>query len=684
MAKVEVNTKGIKNRLKTVKPSRAISEYIWNGFDAGATLVEIIFDYYELGTIINLSLADNGSGIKRSELDKKFVPVLASETKHQEEENTLVHGKNGMGRLTFFQISQKVHFRTIYKSGEEYFSYIITIDSSNLHNFLPTEELKSDIKETGTVVDFVNINQGISIDIMSEIMDFLKKEFCIFLEIKKPFGFAIKINNEYLNYSDMISGDREEEISFACGKYSFTCDYIRWNKKPNDYSRYYCFDSNNLFKFSKPTTFNNKGDEFYHSIYVKSDFFNSFEPIIDESGQVDLVGNLNNLSHDSFKKLINHIECFLNNKRNPFLLNYSVRLIEDYEKKGVCPKYEPKNVWEKCKADELRETVKTLYQIEPKIFHNLNVTQKKTFVAFISLLMDGGEAEKIFDIMSSVVELTSDERSRFCNQLKFTKLSSILKTIDLISDRYKAVEHFKKLVFDQSMYAGEVPHLQKMMEKNYWLLGEEYHLLSAAEPDFQEVLRRYSYLLRGEKDKKNISHPDKNKEMDLTIIRQNKRNNVIENIVAELKHPVNVKLGKKEFDQIYSYFNMIKSEPRFNGSNMKWKFILIGNEFDTSGYIESQLKNLLHYGEHGLAFRGDYDIYVNKWSEIFADFELRHNFINERLELERNMLIVDENLSASDIINIDFSSDSQGEIIVPPAPPSKKISSSSGSPQIRQ
>jgi len=33
--KVEVNTSGIKRRLKTVQPFKAIAEYIWNGFDAG-------------------------------------------------------------------------------------------------------------------------------------------------------------------------------------------------------------------------------------------------------------------------------------------------------------------------------------------------------------------------------------------------------------------------------------------------------------------------------------------------------------------------------------------------------------------------------------------------------------------------------------------------------------------------
>jgi len=45
MSKVEVNAKGIKNRLKGVKPYRTIAEYIWNGFDAGANTVDIVSFY---------------------------------------------------------------------------------------------------------------------------------------------------------------------------------------------------------------------------------------------------------------------------------------------------------------------------------------------------------------------------------------------------------------------------------------------------------------------------------------------------------------------------------------------------------------------------------------------------------------------------------------------------------------
>ena len=38
---VQIKTKGIKNVLSKISIPQAVSEYIWNGFDAGATKVEL-------------------------------------------------------------------------------------------------------------------------------------------------------------------------------------------------------------------------------------------------------------------------------------------------------------------------------------------------------------------------------------------------------------------------------------------------------------------------------------------------------------------------------------------------------------------------------------------------------------------------------------------------------------------
>lgn len=43
---------------------KAIAEYIWNGFDANTSQIEVDFNHNETGFLFDLSITDNGSGIK--------------------------------------------------------------------------------------------------------------------------------------------------------------------------------------------------------------------------------------------------------------------------------------------------------------------------------------------------------------------------------------------------------------------------------------------------------------------------------------------------------------------------------------------------------------------------------------------------------------------------------------------
>ena len=64
---VEITSAGIRKILNKYTPERAIAEYVWNGFDAKATVVNIDFeiDNAELDTIKNIRITDNGTGIDR-------------------------------------------------------------------------------------------------------------------------------------------------------------------------------------------------------------------------------------------------------------------------------------------------------------------------------------------------------------------------------------------------------------------------------------------------------------------------------------------------------------------------------------------------------------------------------------------------------------------------------------------
>jgi DNA topoisomerase VI subunit B len=181
MSRVEVNAKGIKNRLKSIKPHRAIAEYIWNGFDAGANTIKIDYLATEVGDIYELSISDNGNGMPFKEVHNKFKPVLSSEKRDSEVQHTLVHGKNGLGRLTFHHFAQTAIWKTCYKTGNKFFEYTITADEGNIDQYDPSEENECVNHKTGTIVNFNNIFDLSDYYIKHTLKAFLKKEFEWFL-----------------------------------------------------------------------------------------------------------------------------------------------------------------------------------------------------------------------------------------------------------------------------------------------------------------------------------------------------------------------------------------------------------------------------------------------------------------------------------------------------------------------
>jgi hypothetical protein len=120
-------------------------------------------------------------------------------------------------------------------------------------------------------------------------------------------------------------------------------------------------------------------------------------------------------------------------------------------------------------------------------------------------------------------------------------------------------------------------------------------------------------------------------------------------VCIELKHPT-INLGKKQLSQVKDYKDVILSQDEFNGSNTFWDFYLIGNGYDTSNYIENEKKNSKHHGEESLVYFVDnYKIYVKTWSEVFNEFEIKHNFLNEKLKLKLNKLMTEQS-DANEIV----------------------------------
>ena len=85
---------------------------------------------------------------------------------------------------------------------------------------------------------------------------------------------------------------------------------------------------------------------------------------------------------------------------------------------------------------------------------------------------------------------------------------------------------------------------------------------------------------------------------------------------------------------------VILSVDHFNArTNSTWDFYLIGQDYDST--IINEIRNAEHHGEKGLVFKvANYRIFVKKWSEVFIDVELRLKWLNDKLKLERDKLVI--------------------------------------------
>ena len=639
--KVNITSKGIQKVLKNYNERQAIAEYIWNGFDAHADTINIDYSFNELGGLETLEITDNGYGIDFNRLKQKFDPFYESEKAVQivtPKHTSKMHGRNGVGRLTFFTFANSATWNTTYKLGDEYFHGSINIDTKGLNDYtydFSSTPAKS--AETGTRVSFLNMRIS-KVDLELSIIPFLINEFCWFMELNKNKPYSIVVNGVPLDFSVNIKAQEEFELVYAKTDVTFKIKYVQWKETLHkELSKYY-FLTNGQEIYKDYTTLNKKSDDYFHSVYIESDFFRNFDfKSFENEGQVALFGAAK--SSPEYRYLMKELTDYLKAKRKPFLKEYANKLIDSYEQDGIFPAYQTE--WEyRFKKPELTEVIKALYEVEPKLFSSLSINQKKTFVRFLDLLLNSNERESVFSILDEVVELDPEEREELASLFEFTRLSRITDTIKLLQERFEVYYKLKDLVFNESLHANEVNHLQKMIEQHYWIFGEQYHLVTAAEPKFEKALRRYINLLTDKDEPVSIDHPHKQKEMDIFACRQNKTIDRIENIVVELKHP-KISLGASQYNQVCNYLDVILKQPEFNAPNMFWEFYLIGSKFDTSNFIRNQISTNRSNGQQSLVLmleEGRIKFFVKTWSEVFADFEIKHKHLDSQLQLEREKL----------------------------------------------
>src|SRR5215467_7077886 len=150
-------------RLYRTRPVRAISELVWNSFDADADEVSIAIEKNLIDGIERIRVSDNGTGIPFDAKKHQFSTLggsWKSQTTRTLKQKRILHGKNGQGRFRAFALGERVSWSTRHKANGQVTSYEITGSSIENGIFRVGDPKITRSETTGTIVLIENIDKS--------------------------------------------------------------------------------------------------------------------------------------------------------------------------------------------------------------------------------------------------------------------------------------------------------------------------------------------------------------------------------------------------------------------------------------------------------------------------------------------------------------------------------------------
>jgi hypothetical protein len=397
--KVSVTDTGIQSSGLPKDYMEAVAEYIWNGFDAAASVIDIHFESNEIDTIYNLSITDNGTGIDFDLLKETFGHFNDSIKKASfQKSSSVIKGNKGRGRFSFAAFSGKAMWHTVYKdnSSGETFEYDITITRNTKDYFDPNNRKTTVKKATGTTVTFSDLFEVSGFSFQSdEFKSFLVREFGWFLMLNREKEYKIRINGVQVDYVQAIAESDTGILPIRDAEdveHYFKVTFVRWSERIGDKFFFYFLNSSQSEVFKDLTSFNNNAIGFYHSVYIESRYFDVFHP-----ADVELSQNMfeRTRQHPVFKSLMGHLHDLLRIRQKSFVDGEAAgKLIDIYERNGILP-----TLAHEAEKKELRQLLKGIYSAEPRLFQGLNKEQQRVYIGLIGMLLQTGKKEDLLTLI---------------------------------------------------------------------------------------------------------------------------------------------------------------------------------------------------------------------------------------------------------------------------------------------
>lgn len=613
----------------------AICEYIWNGLEANATEITVTMLGEHLRESPAIQISDNGDGINFDTLKDTF-GTFSSSTKNGKGIRIKSQANKGRGRFSYSSFSSGATWTTRYRAEDTVKEYALSISLNERDTFSTTDVINASISDTGTTVEMSVVSSSEISKLSAENMkQKLLQEFSWFLHLHKSKKIKIVYMGIELDYNEHIDTELSSDSTITISDNTFNLNVIVWNQKIDNTAKTYFLRPSGELCYAENTGYNKNKIDFYHSVFVTSDFITNHTilamPSNDSSNEIADDSN----ARETFLDLKKELQAKIAEIQKKFLLNRADIELQKMKDRNTWPSF-PDDEYGQLRKKDFQIVATELYCVEPRIFRKLKVEQEKSLLGFMNLLLASDERENILEIIQQVVHLSTEQRERFADILKRTKIQYILEMMDLLDKRNTVVQYLKSIVYDFSKFSNERDHLQVTVEQHFWLFGEQYHLLTA-DKTLASSLREYEVLTDTGSDSEMVDSKAMKKRADIFLYTQRiQEDSTSEMLILELKAP-SVKLSTKVYNQIESYVHTIRKEPRFNSGQRQWRVYAICAEVEDD--VKVKYDNFKQHGKKGLVnIIQNFEMYALSWDDVFQSFDARHSFLLRKLQLDTESL----------------------------------------------
>jgi len=643
-------------RITTAKPLAAISELIWNAYDADAREVKVELEEGQLTKLGLIRIVDDGTGIPASEVETFFQSLGGSWKKRANKTSggRSIHGEKGQGRFKAFALGERVTWIS-HNAGKK---FSISGDKSNLKHFSISETVPA--TNLGCTVEIENVVRDFEIWTEDGFAEQVRDVFA--LQLYEDPNFCIIYDGVHIDAREAIRDVTPYEVTAMTEdghEYTATLEIIEWKRKV-ERKLMLCLPGRFSFNEIAPGI-HARGFDF--TAYLTADHFQSLADDNTE-GLVELDPPSMAIVEASKAKLRQHFREREAERSRGKIHEWKEAKIYPYEGKASDP-------IEMNERQVFDVVALNLADYSPD-FEKAPSKQQKLILQLVKAAIESGPGA-LPAILESVVDLPKAKQEELAELLRKTSLTSIINAAKSVTDRLEFLRALQILVFEPNSKRQllERSQLHRIIAQETWIFGEQFNLLNDDE-DLSAVLRSHIKLLGSDNDDGTARDSIAPKE---PVLDANGKAAIVDlmlscrvptatdeerkHLVVELKRP-SQSLNEDVINQIKKYAKAVALDDRFKHSSVEWDFVAVANRFTNDAELEARQSGK----PRGLVLELDDPIkirvWAKTWGEIIQEAEGRLTFYKRRLEYQANDK---EALRYLRTINVDYLSDEVKERI---------------------